>query len=424
MQENESGMVTTRRTQRRRYTAAALRSAAGVAKNIVSAAARAARGYRPSVGMRRLTGTAAAAGVAGMVRKPAYRAGRRIYKAIGGGDPAATGNELTVTKAKVGRYPKLRPQRLLKLMQAGMTDITFRFQGITNFDTNVGWFALANRSRADIVPIAIPMHIYDLTSIPNIASDVSPGNYFTWSSNSSGAVCDRYTLADQNPDGSTNPSGYWIVEKSSGVRSGTTTTPLHVSKACHEWSDIRMNLYGARKRGTTFYIDIVRFKEDFSNLFSASVSNKEYNDLVRTLQAPLVYSNLQSHNGRNLRNVQFVKRFKFYVPGGSADDLDTIGKVKEFRLFLKQGNVYNYEWQSLDSEERMPHAQEDGLDFTSNEGPQNFPKHSSRLFMLVRAFSPERTVIPNGQDYSRYAADPLTEPSYDIVLRNKWLLPH
>jgi len=356
------------------------------------------------------------------------RPAARKTRATGGvpySDPAATGNELSTYSRQVGKYPKLNPARLYKLMQAGMTSAIYRAQGITNFDTNVGYYPLANRVNTvvGVNYVLMPIHMWDLTSFPNTNAAITAGHSFAWDSLLSSAAVVRNNLPTQNAGGADMSSGQYVPESQAGMSEVSSSLP-NASKACHEWSDIKLNLYGARKRGTTFYIDFIRVKDTLAHPLAADGLNRSKKELFRTLQANLVYSNLQTFNNKNLRQVQFVKRYKFYVPGGSTSDLDLIGKVKQVKLFLKQGAVYNMAWESTEAQDALPHGQEDGIDFTQASGPVSSPWHGSRLLMCIRAFSPERRDITGVPGSNNAPADPLTEPSYDLVLRNKWLLPN
>jgi len=334
------------------------------------------------------------------------------------GSSTGPGHELTTYRRSVGRYPALRPSRLLQLVQAGMTQQIFRAQGLTNFDVNVGYYNLGNRINTAQTAVLTPIHIWDLTTIENVSADIVAGRLFYWNGVTTTADIVSAPLPTQTATGTTSLLGYYQSESAAGVVENGT--PPKASKAMHDWSQIKLNLYGARKRGTTFYVDVMRVKDTLAHPIVAAQGNRAKKDLFRTLQAPLVYSNLQSHNNKNLRAVQFVKRWVFYVPGGTADDLDTIGKVKQVSLFLKQGRVYNMMSESSDGTEALPHNQEDGLDYTLSAGPSNFPYHGSRLMLMIRAFAPERVV----QNDFNTPADPLIEPSYDMVLRNKWMLPN
>lgn len=338
---------------------------------------------------------------------------------------AITGNELSTYRKTVGKYPTLSPNRLLKLMKSGMNETILRAQGITQFDTNVGYYPLANRGTTDTTQsILMPIHVWDLTNFQNASAPVA-GYAYRWNGTAGSADILRNALKTTNADGSVEANGYYELEKSSG---GTALAFPNAKNACHEWSDIRMNLYGARKRGTTYFIDILRVKDELAHPIAASVSNTELKQLFQQWQSKLVYSNLQTYNRAPLKNIQVVKSFKFYVPGGSADDLDTIGKVKEFKLFLKQGNVYDLSWDTTGVVDEIPHAVADGQDFTNSWSAVNSPRPSSRLLLVLRAFSPERRTNTEAAwnalgDIINAPADALTEPSYDLIIRNKWLIP-
>jgi len=330
---------------------------------------------------------------------------------------ASTGNELSVSKYKIGRYPALTNNRLFKLMKAGMNDVTLRYQGITNFDTNVGFHALCNRQDA-AGNVINPVHIYDLTRFPNTTTSTSTAGYsFYWTSLLAGAALTKIALRGQEPSGSTIANGEWQFEK---VGSGDFRAP-YANTLLHDWVDIRLNLYGARKRGTTFYVQLVSFNDEYMNPLYSNTGNRQVVDWMRTMERSLIYSNLQSYNIPSVnRGMRVIKTYKVYVPGGSADDLDTIGKVKELRIFHRIGKVRKMKWES-ETSDALPHAQEDGIDYTLASGPSDYPAYKDQLFLIVRAFAPERrTVSPAGPET---AADALSEPSYDIILRNKFTTP-
>lgn len=339
---------------------------------------------------------------------------------VGSSDPALVGNEVSTYRSKVGRYPQLRPSRLLELVQAGMNSTVWRAQGLTNADTNVGFYPLANRQSLDLVPLVnLPVHVWDLSIFPNVNPEVQAGSGYYWTSDAAAANLTSFSLQTQTPSGATS-GPYYHAESAAGfAESGTAP---NATKACHEWSSVKLLLYGARKRGTRFYIDLVRVKNELAHPLAGSGVNKSKKDLFRSLQSNLIYSSLQQHNGRNMADVSFVKRYQFYVPGGSADDLDTIGKTKEVTVFYKSGRVYNMAWESSDAQEALPHTQADGADYTLKGGPQDHPRNAQRLLLIVRAFSPERRSVAAAV-MGTEPADPLTEPSYDIVIRNKWMLP-
>lgn len=336
------------------------------------------------------------------------------------GAESATGNELSTFTRNVGRFPRLTNNRLLKMMKAGMGEVILRAQGMTNQDTNVGFYPLANRQQVS-GEVAVPLHVWDITTIPNytVTGD-QPVHVPYWASTAASSDLGRlyFRVQDAAGAGSAGAGGsqYYVPEKVTGNLS--LGTGSRVTHAMHEWTQAKLLLYGARKRGTTFYIDFARVTNDYASLLNAAGSNKPFKDLVRYLTAPLTYSSIQTFKPEVRRYIKIVKSFKFYVPGGSADDLDTIGKVKQVNLFLKQGNVYSLNWNDSGNTEALSHAQADGDAFQNSAKFDDHPVDGSRLVMIIRAFSPERRTCSIFDD-----ADPLTEPSYDIVLRNKWTVP-
>lgn len=338
------------------------------------------------------------------------------------GSFAQTGNELSRSKRTFGRYPRMTAKRQRKLLGLTTSQQVMRFQGVTNFDTNVGYFPLANRTNTDTSVRFMPVHIYNLTDFALGGIIPMAGLQMYWDNTSGTAQALGRYLNGQNSTGLPNNNGeYWLT------RIGRA--PDNPERVMHDWVSVKLNLYGARKRGTTFYIEFVRFKDHNASLWVAGGSNALKMDMLDNLTGNLVYSNLMSRAPEARKNLQVVKRYKYYVPGGSADDLDTIGKVKEVRIFIRQGRIYNLNFRDR---EGQGHAQQDGDDYDVSNIVDTHPVDRARMYMIIRAFSPEEransvtgwatTGRPGDLNWADIttAADPMTEPSYDIILENAY----
>jgi len=403
-----------RRRQVARMGTRAVRGAARTVGRVATAAYRAAKKYKPSTGMR-MTAKAAAAGTIGRV---AYKQGRTALRSIG--MTYVGGNDYSKQVGRVGRRKKLTVPRLNKLLQAGMSTQVYRFQNITNFDTNVGAFALGNWSFADGA-ILSPYHVYDLTSFNN-RSTYAPGRYMGWLNATAASPIVRYTLPGQTPTGANDTSGVWQIEQKGGLN--PTTSFPNATKFIHNWTDVRILFYGARVRTTRFDVMFLRVKDEYANLFQGAVSNTELRELCQYIERPSIYSPLQSLTGANIsKKISIVKKFTYYISAAQTTDVDTsVGKTKEARIFLRHDKLYNTEYKhwNEDGTNVLPHAQEDGLDFDSDVNNHNHPWFSSQLFMVVRAFAPQRVA---GKTVYPSAADANVDPSYDIIIRNSVSVP-
>lgn len=375
---------------------------------------------------------AAAAGVA----SGAYKAGRKVTSRIGQAikyrlksgktksrmgknmlysgqtkDVIGGGNDWTVSKRRVGRKKPNTVVRLSKMVEAGMTKTIYRFQGLTNFDTNVGFFGIGNYSITG--SIRLPVHIYDLTSFPNNSTVGAPpvAYYYNWTSTAATADIQRLNYDGQTPTGTLSPG--WNVEN------GLNTSFPNTRIMRHDWSDIRINFYGPRKRTTKFEVMFVRIKDEFANPLIAATNNAALKELMAYLERPCIYSNLQTYQTNVAKKLQIVKKFTYWVSAGQTTDVDTtVGKIKEARIFMRHGNVYSLDWRHEGtSTSTLSHVQADGAHYVQDVQHHNNPWHGSRLMMIIRAFAPERRTDPVSFDAN-------VDPTYDILIRNQISTPY
>jgi hypothetical protein len=245
----------------------------------------------------------------------------------------------------------------------------------------------------------------------------------------------------------------WLKERSYNMSIEGNQTTYFTDAVQHEWTQMKLNLYGARHRTTTFYIDFVRFKDPKANFFEASNTfNVEARDALEYLTGGLMYSNLVSRETKGGRHLDVVKRLKYTVAAETSLDLNTAtGKIKNVNIFIRHGRVLRY-----DRDEDMtngepnyppenpdlPHAHADGADWQANLHPNRTVHPRARLYCLIRAFAPQRSVFaetawntspnvpfpyisPNFHSVipstsASGVAHVNNEPSYDMIVRNKY----
>jgi len=369
---------------------------------------------------------------------------RRKGNGGGGGDSYGGTNDISRSRRSIGRYPRLKPNRLLKLIKVGMSDRIERFQGITNFDTNCGFFTIANREDSTTGVIGAPIHTYNLTVFKNCQDSGTPilGHAYGWSSNLGDADVVRKTLAGQDYNG-TGTVVSWQAEEFRGP-TNVTSYPNefpNVSKILHEWTEVKLNLYGARRRPTWFNIDFVQVKNEFANFSSADGSNPRFIELMNALTGNMTYSNLQTRDTKALNMLKFIRRMKYMIPAETSTDLNTAcGKIKEVKIFLKHGRVLNMQpHENRGDALAIGHKQEDGIDYEKYQAALNTPADGAQIFMIIRAWSPSRDVKTTtqwsayGTNYTPLLSDMFTAkpfpadatsapdcPSYDMILRQKY----
>jgi len=402
----------------------------------------------PKRGYRRRYGALAGLSFAGGLAKQAYRSAkryagkkrkgsslaRRPMKRTRGKSETRTkykkrrtatvyaGNELNKSRRKISMGRKT----VKKQLYCASKYLIQRCQGLTQFDTNSGFNRLSQTYKPGESPLWLPIHVFDLTSYDNIINGgytrATFGNRYGWADSSSSALVQRSQLQGSAPDGNT-AQPFWEDEDGSAV-----TEPM--TKVMSEWFDIRFNLYGARKRTTTFTISMVQCPDDFSNLFSGAAGNGELKQLLQYIERPLLFNNLQTGLSDVAKKLKVIKRWSYVVAPTTTIDLNTTtGKIQEVKLFVKHNQVYNLDWKN--STAILPHVlAEDGMDFNQDlGGVRQHPINKKRTFLMVTAFCPETTPTAGGFETPAAAAlidgsagTPIVanvEPSYDFLIRRK-----
>lgn len=338
-------------------------------------------------------------------KKSRYNSTRSIgptQDAIGGG------NDWTVSKRTVGYKKPNTLARLSKMMEVGMQKSIYRFQGLTNFDTNTGFFPISNWQFTG-GEVRMPIHIYDLTSFPNTSA--APVCYgYQWVSTAANSDVNRFNFEGQTPTGTLTPN--WNTEN------GVPITAFPNSRVMrHDWTDVRINFYGPRKRTTKYEVFFVRVKDEFANPLVAGTSNPAIKELFAYLERPSTFSNLQTYQTNVAKKLKIVKKFTYWVSAGQTTDVDTtVGKIKEARIFMRHDKVYNLDWRHEGTgTSTLSHVQADGAHYVQDVSHHNNPWHGSRLMMIIRAFAPERRT---GINPTAPVADANIDPTYDILIRN------
>lgn len=315
------------------------------------------------------------------------------------------GNEFTRSRRRL----TLKKFKLRKIVNNNRQRLIMRFQGLTNFDTNSGYFSLPNWVNATTGYMLSPLHMYDITTVPNqsTVTQLPAARWYGYSG--TGADANPFhTILQGQTNESTVLSDKWNPEKGN-------IGPYRADTFHHDWTSVRMNLYGARKRTTYFDIMFVRFSQDYANLWTGNSSNPDLKQLFAYLVRPLMFSNLNTFRPNVSKNITIVKKFRHYIEPQQTIDLNTTtGKIKEVNIFIRHNTKYKLDYAEGQTIPGISNV--DIVDYPSDisNDNNNSPMHKSRMFMIVRAFAPEQRI----GEGSFPTMDPAIDPSYDIIIRN------
>lgn len=310
-----------------------------------------------------------------------------------------------------------------------------RYQGLTNYDVNGGYFRLSNcKGPGDDARRFRPIHIYDLTSFKQYIGGAlqSPevGRHLAWTSEGAGANVTHDNLVGQAPaNNGGDGSNTWQLESNNDV-----TNTYHTSVFMN-WIEARFNLYGVRKRDTRFKIQLVTFPDDDCNLWHANPADRLKKSIFTYLEKPLVYNNLQTADPHLRKRMRVLASYVYDVPASTSIDLNTTtGKICEAKIFFRMNRAMALDWK--DDEYDQSHGQGDGADWNPDtKDVKLWPKHNTRVFMIVSAFCPEQKTLDgsgpwlftpdesysdNGNRAYGTPVDTAIEPSYDLMIRRKY----
>lgn len=311
------------------------------------------------------------------------------------------GAELTRSRHRL----RLKKYNLTRRVNNQSSSIIYRFQGLTNFDVNGGFFAVRNADGPS-GQVEVPLHFYDLTVVNDGVSPANMAWYMLWNSTAATAQPIRGTLPVQNSTGTVVGPGIWIPEEENRVNLPQGKSFLH------KWTEIKMNLYGARVRPTKFILSLVRFPNSLYDVIG-NTSTRESKSMMEYLTRPLMWSNLMVGQPEVRKYMKVVKQWTYNVDAKTSYDLNTAsGNIHEVKIFVRHNTRYIIDWKSplIGVEETASHLQGAQYITTDEADDRTGPRFPRRLYLMVQAFSPVRT--------AGGAIDVDNDPSYDILMRN------
>lgn len=157
-------------------------------------------------------------------------------------------------------------------------------------------------------------------------------------------------------------------------------------------------------------------KDEFADPFDATGSNTPLKQLFTHWDQPRTFSNLNVNNVYASRYFDVVKTCTYWVNAGETTDVNnTVGKVTTAKIFMRHDRQYNLSWKRQQLLENFQ-PEHGTADYGATQRNMDTPKCIKRLYMAVMAHAPEQT--PDKIAYPGDGANALTDPSYDIMIRN------
>lgn len=303
---------------------------------------------------------------------------------------------------------RVMPTRTLAMM--ALEPQWFRVQGISQFDTSTGFYCIGARRNTTPTPNVqyLPVHVWDLTCLPQTGNFAPCGFALQQTGAGNNGV---FELNSINSTGSTVANSQLVNENTQG------SSVLPWRKSLHDYSHIKMNLYGVRRRATKWTATVLQLTDEFGDFITAANTNTEKSKVFDYLARPLMYNNLNIGDPQTRIDFKVIKKFEVIIDPINTDQVDgalAVPKIQTVNWFIKHNRMRLYDWRRNDTPALDATAVYDTE--TTNVEIRVDPK--KRLYLVLQAMSPVNNQLAGITPIS-VGANADTEPSYDLVLRQK-----
>lgn len=378
------------------------------------------------------------------------------YKTTFAGGGPAGGVKFSKEKHAVGRRRRRKASSLTDVMRT-MQKLRARWQLCSNTLTGPGRIPIGfgGYTLTDGDFHSMPIHLMSLTQNPY---NPSTGPFGVANGNKGAYGHGLYKVVRKPADGtlglvfyesntrlgvnSYDPNGYWQQESEPASGGGYTNGSYF-----HKWTEVRMNLYGAKYIPLVYTISVVQVPKEFDPFQHAPsivapgvppVGNQpEFSEFTRWMEdiSRSLCCNPLNTTGTKKEykdNIRILKQYKVNVQplsysNASAEGTASVkvGNVREFKMFMRHDRWRNYCWAEIDDTVDQDRNFADlGWDVKRTNQPLTDVKWGSRLFMMITCTTgPIRDGIQN--DVRTHNPVQLTDipedyGTYDIIVRNEF----
>lgn len=308
-----------------------------------------------------------------------------------------------------------------KLAMACLESQYYRVQGLTQFDTSYGYYPISNRLLASGEHI-LPLHFWDITSCTNFtggvtsAPNVGHAGYLV--NTGAAATTGVVSMRSQDATGATITGTAWIAENVSG---GSDDLPKR--KSFHHWTHVKANLYGVRKRATRYVVQLMMIKEVQADPLDGNNGSIMKKKLFDFLMRPFIYNNLNAGDPQTASDIKVLKTYETIIDLITTDQYEgatSVPKIQTLNWFINHNRIRRYDWLRDNPSQNDQNA---GFDLESSGANATRVDPKYRVYLVIRALSPDRRTVTSTAGGFDIDADPISEPSYDIVIRNKFSNP-
>lgn len=315
-----------------------------------------------------------------------------------------------------------RRNALMPILRSNLYRVDYVFKRLKDF---TGYGALPMQFDERTSGVSAPLYTLALNAVSQVRRDASgvPTGLFsaspmrTYERSSSGSWT-SYLVHGHRPDGVPDTKLY---DPSTNLEDNGGMGPAGFLK----WTSVKFNFWGARKKQTTFYVDICRAFDSSDNpyryiqstastpdsFFPASIG-QHLDEMMR----PLTVNPISTANNQVPSPWKVLKRIKVELDPVLTTEGDPDGHCKTVELFNRWGRTVRFD-DAIDDNSTFDTnanygAPSVGTRDDNTSVVQFLPAFDKMLFLVIRCNCFSKT--------SAAAFDPDINPSFDINFRSSW----
>jgi len=384
-----------------------------------------------------------------------YQPTRRITNVSYAGGGQAGGVRFSRERHMVGRR-KRKNKFTMKDYLTGKATVRARWQLCSNTLTGPGRIPIGfgGYTVTDNDHHSMPVHFMSLTQAPWAGASATVqgkgcyphGLYKVIRNPSNGQF--GYQFLESNTNAGVNNydvQGNWQPENI--PNNWSYDNEFQPETLFHKWTEVKLNLYGAKHIPLVYTINIVKLPKEFSPfqyppdaIVPPTTGQPEFSEFSRWMEdinRSLLCNpiNVTGTKKEYKKHVKLLKTYKInlqplsYTNAAAEGEAPVkVGNVRQFKIFLRHDRFRNYLWSELDNNVDQDRNFADlGWDVNFQQKPVTDVTWGSRVYMFITCTTGGIKDGPQNDTRTHLPLQASDIPSdygtYDIIVRNEFKLP-
>lgn len=272
-----------------------------------------------------------------VVRRSRTTVRRKKQSEVQGGDYT----QFTESHIKSGKYNKLSLRNLSRYVKAQEEPLLLRWNGVKNFD-DYGYHP-CGRDTSDATYTRLPLYMFDLTSTINssLGSYTAASPLFRLQIVKASGTIAWQQISGLQADGATTSTE--IQYEKNPTYSTLTSSPY--DKSLLKWTDVRLNLWGAKNKAIKYTIAIVKLLDPdldpYEQTYNRSTNNKHSAHWQQVIK-PYTFNPVSSTGAGLSKRIKVLKTFTKIIQPTTSTENDVDPHAHILKWFMKWDRMLSY----------------------------------------------------------------------------------